>query len=104
MRVEEDVQPIATDGTDTVPLILNETVHKKTLSIGFSNSFFLEPVDSIVRMQISYYENEPSFVPELNLCAGADPLNCQGTAEPADFIRWELGFDRFFFFRAGRGL
>lgn len=88
-----------TDGTSRVPVIVTETVHRKSLSIGASNSFFLESLDGIVRMQLSYYENEPGFIPEKNLCTEDDPLNCKGTTEPADFLRWELGFDRFFFFR-----
>jgi hypothetical protein len=89
--------------TDGSSILVTQIVHKKTSTYGLSNTFFLEPLDGIVRMQVSYFENEPGFIPESNLCVTGNPtdsLTCDGKAEPADFVRWELGFDRFFFARA----
>jgi hypothetical protein len=89
-----------------------ETVHDRLTPVfGLANTFFLEPVDGIVRMEVEYFNREPAFVPEINLGINKDtvknPLrvltNCSGgkcTLARADFIRWELGFDRFFFLRA----
>jgi hypothetical protein len=87
-----------------IQLFTTETVHKLTSVYGIADSFFLEPIDSIIRMELEYFENEPGFVPQQNLGVGAvtDPLQIlafQGDAAVADILRGELGVDRFFFFR-----
>jgi hypothetical protein len=93
----------------TDPLFVTETVHdKKAWTVGLTNTFFLEPVDAIIRMQASYFAHEAGFVPKLNLGV-PDPLNaCNidprtgkgGCHIPyADYLRWEVGYDRFFFIR-----
>jgi Protein of unknown function (DUF1302) len=105
------------------PLFAVETVHKLTTVYGVAGTFFSELLDSIVRMNVQLFENEPGFIPQLNLnikCAqvgkycsqkdverdqtigtpGAGPVTDAGSVPVADIIRWELGFDRFFFIRA----
>ncbi|MFQ5665983.1 MAG: DUF1302 family protein [Candidatus Binatia bacterium] len=93
-----------------VSLFTTETVHKLTSVIGASNTFFLEPLDTIVRMEAEYFDNEPAFIPEINLGITQATRNAPLTVltacnnnkckvPRADFLRWELGFDRFFFFR-----
>jgi Protein of unknown function (DUF1302) len=78
-------------------LFVTETVHLLTTVYGVSNTFFFAPLDSIVRMEAEYFENEPSFVPETNLSLST--FGSPGTVPRANYARWELGFDRFFFFR-----
>ncbi|HVM95701.1 MAG TPA: DUF1302 family protein, partial [Candidatus Acidoferrales bacterium] len=97
--------------TDTSSsLFVTETVHKLEQVYGVSNSFFLDPIDSIVRAEAEFFQNEASFVPERNLGIKKDtasqPLtlltNCTGgkcSDTKANILRWELGFDRFFFVR-----
>jgi hypothetical protein len=90
-----------------------ETVHDKLTPVfGVGNTFFLEPLDGIVRMEAEYFNREPAFIPDINLgvnkntatTAGALGVltNCSNekcrTAR-ASYLRWELGFDRFFFLR-----
>ncbi len=101
------------DGTS---LFITQTVHnERIMAFGLANTFFFEPIDSIIRMQVVYFDNEPGFIPEINLGITKntpnDPLSvltaCYRPAEQrqvcriptADIIRWELGIDRFFFFR-----
>jgi hypothetical protein len=103
-------------------LFMIEFVHKLVPVIGLSNTFFFEPLDGIIRMEAEYFNREPAFIPSQNLpsnqkllgigvggCPNPKPgqqgpivRDCipQGGSVPrADFLRWELGYDRFFFFR-----
>lgn len=83
-------------------LFIIETQHKLTHVTGVAASGFAEWIDTIVRGELEYFYNEPSFTPEGNLSIGPgkDLLNGVGELEHADYIRGELGFDRFFFLRA----
>jgi uncharacterized protein DUF1302 len=111
-------------GYDKVFLI--EFVHQLVPVVGISNTFFFAPLDGIVRMEAEYFNREPAFIPQENLlipsittniapvtkCFGpngtahvCNPNNPSdippgGTTPHASFLRWELGFDRFFFVRA----
>lgn len=94
----------ANGAPSTIRLFTTETIHKLTSVYGIGDSFFFEPLDSIVRLNLVYFENEPGFVPEISLGAGAvdDPLQFlafRGSVPVADILRWEAGLDRFFFFR-----
>ncbi|HVN83950.1 MAG TPA: DUF1302 family protein [Candidatus Binatia bacterium] len=80
-------------------LFIVATQHKLTSVTGISNTFFFEPLDGIIRMEAEYFDNEPSFIPNVNL-ALKNPLNSGGRLPYSDHLRWELGFDRFFFLRA----
>lgn len=85
-------------------LFVVRTVRELTSVFGAATTFFAEPIDSIVRAEVEYFDNEPGFVPEINLRVTKDsnllPLTSQGAVPYADIIRWELGLDRFFFLRA----
>jgi hypothetical protein len=99
-------------------LFTTETVHDRITPVfGLANTFFFEPLDSIVRMEAEYFNREPSFIPETNLGVNAasakNPLlvitGCTPSAVTgkskcslarASYLRWELGADRFFFLRA----
>jgi hypothetical protein len=87
-----------------VDIFTTETVHDLTAVIGLANTFFVEPMDTILRMEAEYFDNEPGFIPERNLCIvrGGNPLDilrCNGVVPKADILRWELGLDRFIFIR-----
>jgi len=97
--------------------IITETVHGLTTVFGGAVSFYSAPVNGIVRGEVEYFLDEPGFIPSENipferlprvpalrklLAAGgvrlpAGPI--AGDVPRADFFRWELGYDRFFFFR-----
>jgi hypothetical protein len=94
------------------PLFLVETRHELTTVFGLATTFFLEPLDGIVRVEGEFFENEPGFIPQYNLnvkapedvennigVPGSAPVTSPGTIPYADILRWELGFDRFFFVR-----
>lgn len=94
------------------PLFVVETVHDLTTVYGAAATFFFAPLDGIVRLEGELFENEPGFIPQYNLniksardqergigIPGADPVQDPGTVPVADILRWEVGFDRFFFFR-----
>ena len=102
-------------------LLITEIVHKLTPVFGVSNTFFFQPMNGIIRMEAEYFNREPAFIPSANLlvpqtsnltqllqgCKNArgNPVVCRdqvprGADLPrASFLRWELGYDRFFFFR-----
>ena len=86
-------------------IFTTETVHRMTPVVGLADTFFLEPLDGIVRTEAEYFIGEPSFIPQQNLSiqqGGFDflaPLVKQGSVPRANYLRWELGFDRFFFAR-----
>jgi len=101
-------QPLACRSGPTVQpqFFTTETVHRMTPVVGASDSFFLEPLDGIVRAEAEYFIGEPSFIPQQNLSISSDPTKAldaftnPGTVPRANYLRWELGFDRFFFLRA----
>jgi len=99
-----------------------ELVHELVPVFGLSNTFFFQPLNGIIRMEAEYFNREPAFIPGANLLIpqittspnlllkacktpkGA-PIACVGQfgegghVPHASFLRWELGYDRFFFFR-----
>jgi len=84
---------------------------------GAAASWFNEPLDGIVRSEVEFFIGEPAFIPNENVpferllrerhvrtLLGALGQNipkgiAEGEVPHADFLRFELGFDRFFFFR-----
>ncbi|TMA55209.1 MAG: DUF1302 domain-containing protein [Deltaproteobacteria bacterium] len=95
--------------------IITETVHGLTTVFGGAVSFYSAPVNGIVRGEVEYFLDEPAFIPSENipfevlprqpalrklLAAGGvvlAPGPIAGTVPRADFLRWELGYARFFF-------
>jgi len=98
--------------------LITELTHGTEDVFGGATTFFSEKMDGIVRAELEYFLNEPAFIPNQNLPfqnllrtpalrnilnnvlgqnipAGKD----DGTVPTADFLRFELGFDRFFFYR-----
>lgn len=85
--------------------------------VGAAMSFFSEPLDGIVRTEVEFFLGEPAFVPEKNvpferllreprvrtllaaLGQNVPGGKYEGEVPHADFMRFEIGFDRFFFFR-----
>jgi hypothetical protein len=86
-------------------LSTTQTVHGLTGVVGLADTFFLEPVDGIIRMEAEYFIGEPSFIPQVNLnitdaLHALDPITKAGKVPKANYLRWELGYDRFFFVRS----
>jgi Protein of unknown function (DUF1302) len=105
------------------PILATELIHQLVPVVGVSNTFFFQPLNGIIRMEAEYFNREPAFIPQVNLlipqvnsnptllttaCQNPQtgrPMQCvgkfavAGTVPHADFLRWELGYDRFFFFR-----
>jgi hypothetical protein len=100
-------QPITINGTGFYIIALE---HKPVMVYGLAGTFFLEALDGIVRMNAQFFEHEAGFIPRqnLNICAisATQPQTCQksiftanGTIPYNNILRWEVGFDRFFFLR-----
>ncbi len=99
------------------PFLGTELVHSLVPVFGISNTFFSQPLNGIIRMEAEYFNREPAFIPNLNLLIptidkNPNLVNCPqgsftrctqfqraGQLAHADFLRWETGYDRFFFFR-----
>lgn len=68
-------------------------------------TWYSNALRGIVRTQLNYYLDEPSFLPKQNLNPASQlPRNLYpdrpGTSlATADYLRYVLGYDRFFFFR-----
>jgi hypothetical protein len=104
--------PININGTNLYVVSLE---HKPVMVYGLAGTFFFEPLDSIIRLDAQLFEHEAGFIPEENLriCkktfTSAPDHICQqknlsmltsaGAIPYADILRYEIGLDRFFFFR-----
>src|SRR5262245_54725195 len=80
--------------------------------IGLAGSWFSEPLNGIIRTEAEYFIDELAFIPGVNLNPRAQipksirnalPLgykkNIVNTIPTADYLRWVIAYDRFFFFR-----
>lgn len=100
--------PIAQDPNSGISglrfLAMTETTRAITHVFGLADTFFLEPVDTIVRLEAEYFLGEPAFMfDKPGLPAGLTP-NIPSSGKPgrvnrANHLRFEVGFDRFFFMR-----
>src|SRR5262249_40341649 len=97
--------------------LITEIDHGLVDVIGGSVSYFSELMRGIVRAEMEFFLNGPAFLPSVNipsqnelrapplrkvLASLGQPVKAgpQGGSIPyANFIRFELGYDRFFFFR-----
>ena len=97
--------------------LITELHHGMVNVFGGATSWFSQPLDGIVRGEVEYFVNEPAFIPSENIPferllrtpqvrkllaalgqkvpGGID----EGTIPHADMFRFEIGYDRFFFFR-----
>jgi hypothetical protein len=77
---------------------------------GIAGSWFSQPINGIVRTEMEYFFGEQAFIPEENLNprsqlspglrAAVGDTKAQTTSIPtADYLRFLVGYDRFFFFR-----
>jgi len=96
-----DIQVQDTNGRRTNLFIIS-LEHRLTSVYGLSGTFFSETLDGIVRLNAQMFENEPGFIPERNLNIGtsSEAVAGQGDLPRADVLRYEIGYDRFFFLRA----
>jgi hypothetical protein len=97
--------------------LITETVHRPTNVFGASLSFYSGLLNAVVRINTQFFHDEQAFIPSKNVpfqallrnpnlrrflgAAGVDVPKgpFQGFIPTADFLRWEVGFDRFFFNR-----
>jgi hypothetical protein len=102
-------QPININGTNFFIVALQ---HQPVMVYGLAGTFFSEALDGIFRLNAQLFEHEQAFVPQtnLNICpenqqnnqpckSGANPISSPGHVPYNDILRYELGFDRFFFAR-----
>ena len=106
--------PVKVGRTDNRPININGTnffvvalAHRLVTVYGLAATFFLQPLDGIIRINAQLFENEAGFIPEenLNICTGGcpsgrNPLLSPGAIPRLDMLRYEVGFDRFFFIRS----
>ena len=110
--------PFFTGGRGKGPSqLITETVHGMTTVFGAGLSFFSDRAGGVIRSEVEYFLDEPAFVPSQNIPFQAllrQPqlrklLGSLGASIPAgpdaghvphaDMLRFELGYDRFFFLR-----
>lgn len=103
---------------NNTPFFIIALEHKPTMVYGLAGTFFSEWLDGIFRLNAQFFEHEAGFIPQknLNICpqkAGSseqcpeytqrpgrpNPITSPGHIPYANVLRYELGFDRFFFFR-----
>ena len=77
--------------------------------VGVAATWFSQPVNGIIRTEAEYFIDELAFIPSRNLNArsqipaaavrslGGTPV--RSSMPKADYLRFVLGYDRFFFFR-----
>jgi hypothetical protein len=93
------------------PFYIIALEHKPVMVYGLAGTFFLEWLDGIVRLNAQFFEHEAGFIPRRNLlitdinenqpCTSCNfnRLTAAGNIPYADIMRYEVGFDRFFFLR-----
>jgi hypothetical protein len=109
--------PILGKGGKGPTNLITEIDHGLEDVFGGALSWFSEPLDGIVRTEAEVFVNEPSFIPNVNipfenllrqptvrkLLAGlgqtVKPGLDHGQVPTATYLRFELGYDRNFFFR-----
>jgi hypothetical protein len=109
--------PIVRPGATGPTNLVTELHHGLVDVFGAGTSFFSEKLDGIVRGEVEYFLDEPAFIPNENipferllrtpavrkllatLGQHVPPGLAEGTIPHADLLRFELGYDRFFFFR-----
>jgi hypothetical protein len=78
--------------------------------IGLAGTWYSNRLNGIVRTELEYFIDELAFIPGRNLNARAQvprqfrkglgyKEDIQNTIPTADYLRWVIGYDRFFFFR-----
>jgi hypothetical protein len=78
--------------------------------IGVAGTWFSDRLNGIIRAEAEYFIDELAFIPGRNLNARAQvprsfrkdlgyKVNIQNTIPTADYLRWVVAYDRFFFFR-----
>lgn len=105
---------IKINGTSFFPVILE---HKPVMVYGLAGTFFSEWLDGIIRLNAQFFEHEAGFIPQANLnicpqdqkhpkpCAkppnrpAPNPITSPGNIPYANVLRYEIGYDRFFFAR-----
>jgi uncharacterized protein DUF1302 len=111
--------PLAHPGAPGPAQLVTELHHGLVDVFGAATSFFLQKADGIVRSEVEFFIGEPGFVPNENLpferllrtpavrrllkgLGQNVPASSvlAGNVPHADYLRFELGFDRFFFMRA----
>ena len=72
---------------------------------GASASWFSNPLNGIIRTEAEYFIDQDAFIPSRNLNPRVQQPLPPGTRfvpnsiPKADYLRWTVGYDRFFFFR-----
>jgi hypothetical protein len=73
--------------------------------VGVATSWFSEPLNGIIRAQAQFFNDELAFLPKQNLNprVAVPPLpglpKASNHVTTADYVRWVIAYDRFFFFR-----
>jgi Protein of unknown function (DUF1302) len=78
-------------------------LYRRLVSVaGLGATWFSQPLDGIIRTELEYFIDQDAFIPGENL----DPQvqvpggsKVQNHIAKADYLRWTIGYDRFFFFR-----
>jgi hypothetical protein len=109
--------PIVHPGATGPTQLITELHHGMVDVFGLATTFFSEPLDGIVRSEMEFFHNEPGFIPNQNipferllstpalrkvlkaLGQNIPAGKTEGDIPRADIIRFELGYDRFFFLR-----
>src|SRR4030095_6877465 len=78
--------------------------------IGLAGTWYSDMLNGIVRAEAEYFVDELAFIPGVNLNARSQipfafrkglgyKTNIINTIPKADYLRWVIAYDRFFFFR-----
>lgn len=109
--------PVTRAGARGPTQLITELHHGMVDVFGGSTTWFSEALDGIMRGELEYFVNEPAFIPSRNIpferALRAPALRellaalgqrvpkgkTEGDLPRADMLRFEIGYDRFFFFR-----
>jgi hypothetical protein len=82
--------------------------HRLESVVGLSSTWFSQPVNGILKLEIEYFIDELAVIPSENLnprvqipraLRAADEKNIFNHVPTADYVKWVVGYDRNFFIR-----
>jgi uncharacterized protein DUF1302 len=82
--------------------VVTELVRDLESVAGASASWFSQPLNGVIRTEAEFFIREDAFIPHVNLNPQVQVpggTKTQNSIPKANYLRWTIGYDRFFFFR-----
>ena len=82
--------------------VVTELIRRLESVAGISATWFSQPLNGVVRAEAEFFIDEVAFIPHVNQNPQVQVpggTKTQNSIPKANYLRWTVGYDRFFFFR-----